>query len=572
MEHDLLDLRARDDREARIAGPLALGEAAGAAIVVGDAPPAVLLALGASSSGLTLVGKRRRTKEAVRLLEAWTPVWTAEVTADQDAFPEIDDVHQRAVIWDLPKKDAAAALERALYAVADRGRVLLNVPRRGGVDHRLERLFKSLCGGEAARPEDAAPDRLTLWGVRRAPYPPEDREHEAAVLPISVIVVARGRPDRLEELLCDLLLRQHYPAQEVFVMDDAPGGSVPEDVFGLAARSPSRVVLVPTGGVGGARAVNDALGGVEGQFVAILDEEARVAPNALVCLGMLLESNPAHGAVVADAVTVHDDGTIGPVRPAPPFAPDRLLRSVLEGRYPARGAALFRRDQLRALEGMDPDLPCAHLVDLWFRLAAQGPVGTCPLPLVGVRADRRRPLPQDRTHAMQGVLRRLREDVSVARLAREFPEQPKEEREAWALTARADACARAELWEESLADLEACLAARPEFTEARDATFVCLRALGRSQEVLERVGETPSAADPVASLELASALGALERRPEALAVLDELIAAEPALEVAHLNRLALLLADAPATLVAAWEAYAAQRARDPSLRHARHLA
>ena len=94
--------------------------------------------------------------------------------------------------------------------------------------------------------------------------------------------------------------------------------------------------------MGRAAAVNDALGAIEGSFVAILDQDDRIAPNHLASLGMALENHPEWVAVASDAVLFDDQGRVLGPRITAPVDPDRPLRSLLEGCSYLQSAALFR--------------------------------------------------------------------------------------------------------------------------------------------------------------------------------------------------------------------------------------
>lgn len=573
-------LRPHDRHEAMLASELALGDAGGPCLIIGDAPPAVLLGAAAGASSLTVFGTTRRVREASRLVHAMTPVAVQEARKDGDGLPDLEEAFRTVVIWDLPRRDAESCLEKSIISVADGGRVIVSTARRGGVDQRLERLTKSLCSEGVSSPSHAPAGRLCLFGRRRAPFPAEAALETPGCLPVSVIIITQGRRAHLEELLCDVLLRQNYPPLEVFVMDDSREGEprVSEDLFGLPARSPSRTVLVPTGGVGRARAVNDALGGIEGTFVAIIDHDDRIAPNHLASLGMALERHPEWVAAAGDAVLLDEQARPANYRQTLPADQDRPMRSLLEGCPFLQSAALFRTEVVRRIEGLDPGLTHLNHYDLWFRLAEQGPIGLWPVPLVGIRRSVGTTPREQKVQVIEEAAKKLlagfRDRVSSARLAFEFPEVPKDEREAAALAARGRALYRVDLLSEAEEDFRAALELRPNFGPGEEGLMLVLRRRGKHDLALalaEKVAlRRPK--DPVPHLAVANAYYLMGKRDAAIQRLDGLLGGYSELEVAHLNRIAMLMGPGDGGRgEAAIRAYLARRRGVRQLPHFDHL-
>ncbi|MEE2711178.1 MAG: glycosyltransferase family A protein [Planctomycetota bacterium] len=326
----------------RIGEELAFGAAAGAMLVVGEAPRSIVMGAAASATVVALVGDH----EAVAAdLEALLP---PPIVVVDDAASIPDGCYGAAVVWE-PPGDATSTLERVLAVVADAGAVhaVLRPPDRG-VGGRWRRLIEASCEAGAFA-EELEDGRLVVKGARRAPSP-DDRTLDVGPLPFTAVVHAAAGRVGLERTLVDVLLRPGYPPEEVFVVDGV--GDAPDDLWGFAAAGASRTVLVNAAGQSFTEAVNDALGGVASELVALIGAGERLAANHVSGLAMLLGSSGDAGAAVAESA----------LTPGAPAGP------------------LFRTDVLRALEGLDPGAG-DPIFDLWCRLSADHGVAVHPAPL-----------------------------------------------------------------------------------------------------------------------------------------------------------------------------------------------
>ena len=107
----------------RIGEELAFGAAAGAMLVVGEAPRSIVMGAAASATVVALVGDH----EAVAAdLEALLP---PPIVVVDDAASIPDGCYGAAVLWE-PPGDATSTLERVLAVVADAGLPLAGVRGR----------------------------------------------------------------------------------------------------------------------------------------------------------------------------------------------------------------------------------------------------------------------------------------------------------------------------------------------------------------------------------------------------------------------------------------------------------
>ena len=170
---------------------------------------------------------------------------------------------------------------------------------------------------------------------------------------------------------------------EVIVVDDGSTEEAAREVVG--ARQDPRVRLVRNATPMGVstsrnRGVEDAVGG----WVAFCDDDDLWAPQKLREQLRAAEETSCSW-VYAGAVKIDDAlRVIGGEPPQPPEVVHRRLPrwTLVPG---GCSGVIARRDLVRDVGGFDPGLVNLADWDLWSRLAAYGPPGGVPLPLVGYR-------------------------------------------------------------------------------------------------------------------------------------------------------------------------------------------
>jgi hypothetical protein len=142
-------------------------------------------------------------------------------------------------------------------------------------------------------------DNYAQWLEMNAPRPADiDRMRAAAphltCRPVfSVIMPAYQTPERYLRAAIESVLGQAYPFWELCVVDDAsPSSHVAAVVREYAVDDPRVRLIVRTENGHIARASNDALAIATGDFVALLDHDDLLAPDALFENALALNANP----------------------------------------------------------------------------------------------------------------------------------------------------------------------------------------------------------------------------------------------------------------------------------------
>lgn len=349
----------------QLGAELALFGECGPAFLHGAPADWILEGVASSASEIVVHAGERRVREIRRQLRSTHPVAVVGCARDGQGLPVHDQVASTGIISELPERESADALERALSMLGDGAEVVLVLPRRGRAEEgRLQRMMAAACGGNAAAIPGAPGTLFALRGRRVTTVSVESTGAAAPTLPVSAIVLTAG-DDGIESTLTDLLLRQHYTPAEVFVLD--LGGSKPldEKLHGIPARSATRVAVFPKHGATIVAALEDALGGAKAPFVHWCRAGERLAPHALAQLGMALEAAPLAMAAVAACALLTGE-TIDEVLPAA----TNLEQLLAQRQFPA-ASALWRTGRLR--DAGIPGGSADHIaLELAWRHGAEG--------------------------------------------------------------------------------------------------------------------------------------------------------------------------------------------------------
>ena len=160
--------------------------------------------------------------------------------------------------------------------------------------------------------------------------------------------------------------RQIYPHWELCLVDDGSGRpDIRKRLLAFRKRHPDRVKLaVRDENRGIARTSQETLDMATGEFVALLDHDDRLAPEALFEVVQELNLRPDTDWVYADNDRIAPDGRRWYYHFKPDWSPDLLLsyNYVLH-------LSVMRRELVRKVGGFRPEYEGSHDYDLYLRLA-----------------------------------------------------------------------------------------------------------------------------------------------------------------------------------------------------------
>ncbi len=159
--------------------------------------------------------------------------------------------------------------------------------------------------------------------------------------------------------------RQSYPYWELCLVDDASTRDGVADILGRADAADPRIRVLRRGTNGGiVAASNDALAMAQGEFVALLDHDDELAPDALFAVAELVDRHPDADMIYSDEDKLDADG-----RPCEPFfKPDWSPEYFLTCMYTAH-LGVYRRALALDVGAFRPGYEGSQDYDLVLRIA-----------------------------------------------------------------------------------------------------------------------------------------------------------------------------------------------------------
>lgn len=217
------------------------------------------------------------------------------------------------------------------------------------------------------------------WTEPPAPLPPLMPDGSAWPA-ISLVTPSLNQGEFIEETLRSVLL-QGYPRVELVVID---GGSRDQTVEVLRRYEPWLAYWVSEPDRGQSHAINKGLTRVTGEYVAWLNADDYLLPQALQTWAHLIRARP-RAVLWAGAVQLHDrHGRILGIH-QPRLGNKRdLARWNFKAEFYQPGC-VFRRSVCQHVGGLDERLHYALDPDLWMRMRAVGEFAACDVPIACAR-------------------------------------------------------------------------------------------------------------------------------------------------------------------------------------------
>ncbi len=219
--------------------------------------------------------------------------------------------------------------------------------------------------------EAAGPDRYQSWlRGRRAREQGADLAGERATIEdnsapaVCLLMPVFNPPAEYLRAAVGSILAQTYPRWQLSIADD---GSRPDvlDELGRLARGDRRITLARSElNTGIAAATNRALAAAREGFVAFLDHDDLLDPDALQAVAEALRAHPGADAVYTDRDSAGEDGR----RRDPYFKPDWSPLALLSHNYAVHFLCIRRR-LVEELGGLRSEFDGAQDHDLLLRLA-----------------------------------------------------------------------------------------------------------------------------------------------------------------------------------------------------------
>jgi O-antigen biosynthesis protein len=186
---------------------------------------------------------------------------------------------------------------------------------------------------------------------------------------ISVLMPVYETPERYLRAALDSVLAQLYPDWELCAADDAsPTPRVREVLREYAAREPRIKLALRERNGHIAEASNSALALASGEYVALLDHDDALAPDALFHLALAALRDPEAGVIYSDEDKIDELGRRGEPYFKPDWSPDSFLARMYVGHLLA-----LKRDLALEIGGFRPGFEGSQDYDLVLRATEKNP-------------------------------------------------------------------------------------------------------------------------------------------------------------------------------------------------------
>jgi glycosyltransferase involved in cell wall biosynthesis len=202
------------------------------------------------------------------------------------------------------------------------------------------------------------PEKATALRTRLAALPAEKRPL------LSVLMPVYNPPERWLRRAVDSVREQVYDSWELCLADDASTEPHVRPLLERYAAEDPRIRVVFRAENGHiSHASNSALELARGEFVALLDHDDELAPDALAEVALLLASQPDADLIYTDEDKIDEDGR----RYTPYFKPD-YLPDLLTGQNCLSHLSVYRTALVRAVGGFRPGYEGSQDWDLALRV------------------------------------------------------------------------------------------------------------------------------------------------------------------------------------------------------------
>jgi GT2 family glycosyltransferase len=184
---------------------------------------------------------------------------------------------------------------------------------------------------------------------------------------ISVLTPVYNTPEKWLRRAIESVLEQHYPHWELCIADDCSTAPHVRRILEEYAARDRRIKVAyreTNGHI--ANATNTALELAAGEFIALLDHDDEVTPDALLEVAAAVNENPTADFLYSDEDKIDEDGVCTDPFYKPDWSPDYFLTCMYTCHL-----GVYRASLVRELGGFRPEVNGAQDYDLALRIAAR---------------------------------------------------------------------------------------------------------------------------------------------------------------------------------------------------------
>jgi GT2 family glycosyltransferase len=184
---------------------------------------------------------------------------------------------------------------------------------------------------------------------------------------ISILMPVYNTPEQWLRRAIDSVIDQHYPNWELCIADDCSTAPHVRRILDEYSSRDKRI-KVDYRDINGhiANATNTALELATGEFIALLDHDDEITPDALLEVAAAVNENPTADFIYSDEDKIDEDGVCTDPFYKPDWSPDYFLTCMYTCHL-----GVYRTSMVRELGGFRPEVDGAQDYDLALRVVAR---------------------------------------------------------------------------------------------------------------------------------------------------------------------------------------------------------
>jgi glycosyltransferase involved in cell wall biosynthesis len=277
----------------------------------------------------------------------------------------VDEGRAMAATTGLPRADIAAIFPNHEGAASSGYRATVDLTGLAEGPHTLHIQAVSNTGATA----DAS-FSIDVGSARpvRTPFEIRSALQSMTYKPVfSILTPVYDTPEKWLRRVIDSVLQQHYPHWELCIADDCSTQPHVRKVLDEYMARDQRIKVVYRDKNGHiAEATNSALGIATGEFIALLDHDDEITPDALLENAIALNEHPELDFLYSDEDKIDEDGVYSDPFYKPDWSPDYMLTCMYTCHL-----GVYRTSLVREIGGFRTEVNGAQDYDLALRIAAR---------------------------------------------------------------------------------------------------------------------------------------------------------------------------------------------------------
>lgn len=291
--------------------------------------------------------------------------WASAPSGISSVSVRVDDMSPVEAKLGFPRADVGNVFPDHLDSAKSGFRAIVDL---AGLSEGMHSLYIKVVSKRGVTKEDAYPLNVrNVISARSSDQIKQLLDSMARHPVISVLTPVYNTPEKWLRKVIDSVLQQEYPNWELCIADDhSPQPHVREILEEYKARDKRiKVVYRETNGHI-SKATNSALEMATGEFVALLDHDDEITPDALMEVALAANEHPDADMIYSDEDKIDEAGVCTDAFHKPDWSPDYFLTCMYTCHL-----GVYRTSVVREIGGFRPEVNGSQDYDLALRVVAR---------------------------------------------------------------------------------------------------------------------------------------------------------------------------------------------------------